>query len=155
MLVWVCAAFPSEATFSAWTDMDFCAIWGTSVTSGSFPQYDLQSCLKVCTNTSTLWPAIHCSFVFGVFLKASCLFLPSEIKKTPWSLSSLYFIQSKERETEQFRVIYLNPMKNSVKPTKFSRHILKAVEVNRKINSMCLHCFRKVIDTNLSIGNRW
>lgn len=96
MLVWACAAFPSEATFSAWTGMDFCAIWGTSVTSGSFPQYDLSPALKCAHTLPHSVPAIHCSFVFGVLLKASCLFsfpisdplLHSKQRDIDWTVQS-------------------------------------------------------------------
>lgn len=71
--VWVCAV-PSEATFSAWTGVDLCAISGTSVTSGSFPQYDLQSNLTKAAHTdSGRWRTVlSClkHLVFGDFLKA-------------------------------------------------------------------------------------
>lgn len=37
VVVRVCAAAPREGTFSAWAASHLCAIWGTSVTSGTFP----------------------------------------------------------------------------------------------------------------------
>lgn len=105
LVVWVCAV-PSEAAFSAWTGVGICAIPGTSVTGGSFPQY-VQP-YKVCTHTyaDTLWPTTHHS----VLLKASFMwnfpislqaFLPSVNKQLKFLskhtsiFHNLHSIQSK------------------------------------------------------------